>query len=164
VTVDDLPSSLSPFAFLVGDWEGEGVGGAPGVDDFAFAQDLSFVRTADSTLGYTSRVTSIETGAHVASEAGYWRALDGNRVELVVSHSAGFVEVAYGTIAFTRIETASDLVARTAAGDVVATVRRLYGMVGEELMYAVDMAAEGVAPTPRFSARLRRTDGQAPRQ
>jgi hypothetical protein len=161
VTVDDLPSSLSPFAFLLGEWEGEGVGGAPGVDDFAFSQDLSFVRTAEATLGYTSRVTSIETGAHVASEAGYWRALDGNRVELVVSHSAGFVEVAYGTIAFTRIETASDLVARTAAGDVVATVRRLYGMVGEELMYAVDMAAEGLAPTPRFSGRLRRTDGQA---
>jgi hypothetical protein len=34
-------------------------------------------------------------------------------------------------------------------------------MVGEELMYAVDMAAEGLAPTPRFSGRLRRTDGQA---
>jgi hypothetical protein len=154
---DDLPSALSPFAFLIGGWEGEGVGGAPAVDDFAFAQELSFVRTAAETLGYTSRVTSIETGAHVASEVGYWRALEGNRVEIVVSHSAGFVELAYGTIAFTRIEAASDVVARAATGAPIATVHRLYGMVGDELMYAVDMAAEGAALTPRFSARLRRT-------
>jgi len=151
----ELPVALSPFAFLIGEWEGEGVGGAPGVDDFAFAQELSFARTADASLAYSSRVWSIETGRHVAAESGYWRAIEGNKLELVVSHDAGFVEIALGSIAFTRIETTSDVVARTETGEAITAVHRLYGKVGDELMYAVDMAGPDAPLAPRFSARLR---------
>jgi len=39
VTEDLTSPDTSSFAFLIGDWEGEGVAGAPGVDDFAFAQE-----------------------------------------------------------------------------------------------------------------------------
>src|SRR5438094_572889 len=72
----ELTGALAHFGFLIGAWEGEGVGGASGLPDFAFAQVVTFSRTVGATLGYTSRVTSIETGAHIVSESGYWRALD----------------------------------------------------------------------------------------
>jgi hypothetical protein len=156
VTDAATPSPLSAFEFLLGDWEGEGVGGVPGGPDFAFAQELTYTRVDDETLTYASRVWSIETNAHVASEAGYWRALPDHRLEIVASHSAGLVEVSIGSIAFTRIEAASDVVARTEAGSTVTAVRRLYGMVGEELMYAIDMATVDGPLSPRFSGRLRR--------
>ncbi|MCU1677963.1 MAG: hypothetical protein JWM93_2721 [Frankiales bacterium] len=150
------PTPLSAFEFLLGHWEGEGVGGVPGGDDFAFAQELAFTLASADTLGYATRVWSIETNEHVASEAGFWRALPDHRVEIVASHSAGFVEVSLGSIAFTRVESTSDVVARTESGATVTAVKRLYGMVGEELMYAVDMATTQTPLAPRFSGRLRR--------
>jgi hypothetical protein len=156
VTDAALPSPLSAFEFLVGGWEGEGVGGVPNGDDYAFAQELTFSRVSEDTLGYVSRIWSFETDRHIASESGFWRALPEHRVEMVASHSGGFVEVSLGSIAFTRVEAASDVVARTEAGEAVTAIRRLYGMVGDDLLYAVDMALIDSPMAPRFSARLRR--------
>ena len=156
MTDADLPLPLAAFEFLVGGWEGEGVGGVPGGADYAFAHELTFSGVTDDTLSYVSRIWSIETGLHVASESGFWRALPEHRVEMVASHSGGFVEVSLGSIAFTRIESVSDVVARTASGSTVTAIKRLYGMVGEDLLYAVDMATADSPLTPRFSGRLRR--------
>ena len=156
MTEADLPSPLAAFEFLVGGWEGEGVGGVPDGEDYAFAQELTFSRVTDDTLSYVSRIWSIETGLHVTSESGFWRALPEHRVEMVASHSGGFVEVSLGSIAFTRIESGSDVVARTESGSTVTAVKRLYGMVGDDLLYAIDMATADSPLTPRFSGRLRR--------
>ena len=156
MTDSTIPSPLAAFEFLLGDWEGEGVGGVPGGEDFAFAQESTYARVDDETISFLTRIWSIETNAHVASESGYWRPRPDHKLDVVVSHSAGFVEVALGSIAFTRIESASDVVARTEAGSAVTAVRRLYGMVGEELMYAIDMATNDSPLAPRFSGRLRR--------
>jgi hypothetical protein len=156
VTDSTTPTPFAAFEFLLGDWEGEGVGGVPGEPDFAFAQESSYTRVRADTLSYTTRVWSIETNEHVASESGFWRALPEHKLEIVASHSGGFVEVSLGSIAFTRIESVSDVVARTEGGASVTAVKRLYGMVGEELMYAVDMATADSPLTPRFSGRLRR--------
>ena len=156
VTDSTTPGPLAAFEFLLGDWEGEGVGGSPGAPDFAFAQESTFARVTEDTLRYSTRVWSIETAEHVSSESGFWRALPEHRLEIVASHSAGFVEVSLGSIAFTRVEAASDVVARTEGGTSVTAVKRLYGMVGEELMYAVDMATADSPLSPRFSGRLRR--------
>ena len=161
MTDDALPPPLTAFEFLLGDWEGEGVGGVPGGDDFAFAQELTFSRVSADTLGYVTRIWSIETDEHVTSESGFWRALPDHRVEMVASHSGGFVEVSLGNIAFTRIESASDVVARTEAGAGVTAIRRLYGMVGDDLLYAVDMALTDSPMAPRYSGRLRRTEERA---
>ena len=158
MTDEELPPPLSAFEFLVGAWEGEGVGGVPDGDDYAFAQEMTFSHVSDDSLGYVSRIWSIETGLHVTSEAGFWRALPEHRVEMVATHSGGFVEVSLGNIAFTRIESESDVVVRTESGATVTAVKRLYGMVGDDLLYAVDMALIDSPMAPRFSARLRRAD------
>ena len=152
----EIEGDLAHYGFLVGKWDGEGVGAAPGQPDFAFAQELAFTQVAPATLSYETRIWSIETGDFVAHEVGHWRALPDRQLEIVISHDAGYVEVSLGSVAFTKIETASDLVARTETGTPITAIKRLYGMVGEELMYAVDMATADAPLSPRYSARLRR--------
>jgi len=63
-----------------------------------------------------------------------------------------------GTVDGTRIEMATDVVARTSSAKEVSAGRRLYGLVDDELMYAMDMAAVGQPLTAHLSARLRRVE------
>jgi hypothetical protein len=56
----------------------------------------------------------------------------------------------------TRVEMATDVVARTATAKEVTAGRRLYGLVGEDLAWAYDMAAMGQELQPHISAQLKR--------
>jgi hypothetical protein len=90
------------------------------------------------------------------SETGYWRPQPDNAVEVVLAHPTGVVEIYYGTVAFTRIDLATDLVARTTSAKEVTALKRLYGLVDGRLMYAVDMAAVGQELQSHLSATLDR--------
>jgi hypothetical protein len=67
-----------------------------------------------------------------------------------------------GEITGTRIEMATDVVARTATAKEVTAGHRLYGLVGsggpadQDLAYAYDMAAVGQELQPHLSAQLKR--------
>jgi hypothetical protein len=78
-----------------------------------------------------------------------------------MSRPTGFVEVYVGTVEGRKIELATDLVARTQTAKEVAGLKRLYGMVGVELMYAIDLGGGGpaaaVAPLRPAAARRRLT-------
>ena len=56
----------------------------------------------------------------------------------------------------TRIELATDVVARTATAKEVRAGRRLYGLAGGDLAYAYDMAAMEQELQPHLSAQLKR--------
>lgn len=154
----DLPAELLPLAFLVGTWRGEGVGGYPTLaNDFAFGQEITFEYYGKPVLHYTSRTWSLdEEKRPMARETGFWRPQPDHGVEVVLAHPTGFVEVYLGTVAFNKVEMATDLVARTPSAKEVTAEKRLYGLVDDELMYAVDMAAVGQPLQPHFSARLTR--------
>jgi len=72
----------------------------------------------------------------------------------VMAHPTGVVEIYYGTVAFHRIDLATDLVARTTSAKEVTALKRLYGLVDGRLMYAVDMAAVGQDLQSHLSATL----------
>jgi nitrobindin-like protein len=57
----------------------------------------------------------------------------------------------------TKIEMATDVVARTSSAKDVTAGHRLYGLVGPDLAYAYDMAAVGHRLQPHLSAQLKRT-------
>ncbi|HYS30997.1 MAG TPA: FABP family protein, partial [Streptosporangiaceae bacterium] len=59
----------------------------------------------------------------------------------------------------TKIEMATDAVARTATAKAVTAGKRLYGLVGTDLAYAYDMAAVGQPLQPHLSAQLKRAAG-----
>ena len=153
----ELHPALAPLAFLLGTWSGEGVGGYPTIEDFGFGQELTFSHYGKPLLEYTSRSWSLEGGRPMARESGWWRPGADGAVELVLAHPMGVVEVWLGTVAGTRVELSTDVVARTPSAKEVTAGRRLYGLVGDELMWAYDMAAVGQPLQPHLSARLRRT-------
>jgi hypothetical protein len=162
-----LHEKLEPLGFLVGTWHGVGVGGYPTIDEFRYEQELSFSHDGRPFLHYAARSWIIDgDGTRIrpaASEVGWWRAGATPRsVEVMLAQHTGLVEIYLGEAAFTKVELATDVVARTSTAKEVAGLKRLYGLVGGEddgerdLAYAIDLAAVGQPLQAHLSARLRR--------
>jgi hypothetical protein len=156
----ELHPDLEPVKFLLGQWEGAGVGGYPDIESFHFGQELSFTHIGKPFLIYNSRTWRLDDegnlGAPLAMESGYWRPQPGGGLEVIIAHPTGIAEVYLGEVTGTRAEMSTDLVARTATAKEVTAGRRLYGLIGEDLGYAYDMAAEGQKLQSHLSAQLKR--------
>jgi hypothetical protein len=151
---------LAPLSFLLGRWEGAGVGGYETIEDFQFGQEISFSHNGKPYLFYVSRTWLLDAegviGRPLAMETGFWRPRPEGEIEVVLAHPTGIVEIYLGEVTGTKIELATDAVARTSSAKDVAAGRRLYGMVGADLAYAYDMAAVGQPLQPHLSAQLKR--------
>ena len=151
---------LAPIAFLLGRWEGAGVGGYPTIESFQFGQEISFTHNGKPYLSYVSRTWLLDAagvpGRPLAMETGFWRPRPEGRLEVVLAHPTGIVEIYLGEVSGTKIEMATDLVASTESAKEVRAGHRLYGLVGVDLAYAFDMAAVGQSLQPHISAQLKR--------
>jgi len=109
---------LEPLSFLLGRWEGAGIGGYPTIESFRFGQEIRFSHNGKPFLIYTSRTWRLDEegqiGPPLGTESGYWRPRPDNQVEVMLAHPTGIVEIYLGEISGTRIEMATDVVARTA--------------------------------------------------
>src|SRR5262245_29822690 len=170
MTDNGLPAehpAIEPLSFLLGRWEGAGKGDYPTIEAFDFIQQLTFSHIGKPYLIYTSRSWRLEKdedgaprrGAPLAVEAGFWRPQPENRVEVLLTHPTGITEIYLGEVTGTKIEMATDVVARTSSAKEVTAGHRLYGLVGPDLAYAYDMAAVGQPLQPHLSAQLKRTAG-----
>jgi hypothetical protein len=158
-----LHERLEHLAFLVGTWRGVGVVGYPTIESANYEQELSFTHDGRPFLSYTSRTWLIDgDGARIrpaATETGFWRpGAQPRDVEVLLAHPTGIVEVYVGEVAFTRIDLATDVVARTETAKQVNALKRLYGLVEGDLAYAIDMAAVEQPLQSHLSARLQRAD------
>jgi hypothetical protein len=151
---------LAPLAFLLGRWEGAGVGGYPTIESFQFGQEISFSHNGKPFLIYTSRTWRLDAegriGEPLATEAGFWRPQPDNKLEVVLAHPTGITEIYLGEISASRVDLATDVVTRTASAKEVTAGRRLYGLIGDDLGYAYEMAAVGQPLQPHVSAQLKR--------
>jgi nitrobindin-like protein len=158
---------LEPLGFLLGRWEGAGIGGYPTIESFRFGQEISFSHNGKPFLIYASRTWRLDEEGHIGpplgTESGYWRPRPDHQVELMLAHPTGIVEIYLGEISGTRIEMATDVVARTATAKEVTAGHRLYGLVGpgQDLAYAYDMAAVGQELQSHLSAQLKRVSSGA---
>jgi hypothetical protein len=156
----ELHPDLAPLSFLLGRWRGVGVGGYPTIESYRYGEELSFSHNGKPYLIYSSRTWLLdEEGNPVRPshlETGYWRPQPDGGVEVLLVHPTGIAEIYLGQITGTRVEMSTDVVIRTATAREVTAGHRLYGLVGDDLAYAYDMAAVGQGLQPHLSAQLRR--------
>jgi hypothetical protein len=156
----DLHPDCVPLAWMLGTWEGAGVGGYPTIKEFQFGQEIEFSHNGKPFLAYASRTWRLDTEGRptepLATEAGFWRPRPNNELEVVLAHPTGIAEIWLGEIAGTKIEMRTDVVARTASAKEYTAGHRLYGFVDGDLLWAYDMAAVGQPLQSHISARLKR--------
>jgi hypothetical protein len=155
----ELHPDLASLSFLLGRWEGAGVGGYPTIESFRYGEELSFSHNSKPFLIYSSRTWLLDEEGHPGRpshrETGYWRPQPDGGVEVLLVHPTGIAEIYLGKITGTRIEMSTDLVTRTASAKEVTAGHRLYGLVADDLAYAFDMAAVGQELQPHLSAQLK---------
>jgi hypothetical protein len=151
---------LAPLLFLLGRWQGAGVGGYPTIESSQFGQEITFGHNGKPFLSYLSRSWLLDAegtpGRPLAMETGFWRPQPEGRVEVLLAHPTGITEIYLGQVAGTKIEMSTDVVARTGSAKEYTAGHRLYGLVGADLAYAYDMAAVGQPLQPHLSAQLKR--------
>ncbi len=146
---------LEPIAFLLGTWAGEGEGDWPSSGPFRYAEEMSFEQVGEPFLLYSQR--SWATGGEFLHfERGFLRPVGAGRVELVLAHPLGIVEVAEGSVSANAIDVASTTVATTATGSPVTELRRRFDLEGDVLRYELEMAMRDVPLTRHLKGELKR--------
>jgi hypothetical protein len=160
-----LHPALAPLRAYLGLWRGFGKGGYPTIDDFDYGQEIRISHDGRPFLAYESRAWVLDQDYRPvrpgARESGWWRPVirDGQptgELEVLLTGPTGIMELYLGRVDGHKVELATDAVMRTASAKEVTAGQRLYGIVGEELMYAQEMAAVGHGLAPHLSARLSR--------
>jgi hypothetical protein len=156
-----LHPRVQPLRFLIGRWEGAGVLGYPTIESSRYGEEMSFGHNGKPYLIYSTRTWLLDEQGKIIRpshvECGFWRPQEDGTLEVVLAHHSGIVEIYYGQVTGTKVEMATDAVARTATAKEVTAGRRLYGLIGTDLGYAYDMAAMGQPLQSHLSAQLKRT-------
>ena len=140
----ELHPVCEPLAFLLGTWRGTGTGTYPSIEDFSYAEEVSFTHVGKPFVAYVQKTKDAETGLPLHAEAGYLRPQSDGQVELVLVQPSGIVELLAGTVEGSNVQLASTAVLGTpSAKPVTATERRLW-VDGEALHSSVAMAAVGL--------------------
>jgi len=152
---------VAPLSFLIGTWEGSGVGIYPTIDDFSYREEISFVAPPGKPFLHYSQKTwraegHPEAGTPLHTECGYVRPVEGGGAELVIAQPSGIVEVHSGAVQGSTVRFTSDLVSQTRTAKEVESVDRTIMVEGDELRYEMWMGAVGQAHQLHLKAKLNR--------
>ncbi len=155
-----LPPPLEPLAFLAGAWTGSGELHYPTIEAAHFTETISFECDGRPFFAYQQRTRLIEADRPAHAESGFWRHVGDGRVEVMLSHVTGLVEILEGTVSnaggVSVVDLASIVIHRSStAVDVTATTRRFEGD-GTTLRYDMSMAAAGQPMTHHLAASFTR--------
>ena len=150
-----LHPDLEPIAFLLGTWVGEGDGDWPSSGPFRYAEEMSFEHVGEPFLLYNQRSWA-DGGEPLHFERGFVRPTGAGRIELVLAHPLGIVEVAEGSVSANTIDVASTTVAITGTGSPVSELRRRFELEGNVLRYELEMAMREVPLTRHLKGELKR--------
>lgn len=160
-----LHPQLAEVAALLGTWTGRGRGEYPTIEPFDYAESITFAHVGKPFLAYSQRTRSFGTGTTppqpMHAETGYWRFPRPGRVEVVLCHPTGVVEIEEGTVGVRLdgsmvIELATTTVALTSTAKDVSALQRRFLIHDDVLDYTVAMAAVGAPLQHHLSATLHR--------
>ncbi|HSK55027.1 MAG TPA: FABP family protein [Jiangellales bacterium] len=160
----DLHPDCVPLVWMLGRWQGAGVGDYPTIEGFRFGQEVTFSYVPDKAfLAYESRSWLLDEDGQLvrpaARESGYWRPRPDGEVEVLLTHPTGFVEIYLGQMGEAKVELATRGVLKTETAKDYRAGHRLYGLVNGRLMWVFEMAAMGEELGPHLSAELKRVAG-----
>lgn len=148
--------SLLPVRGLLGTWEGVGRGDYPTIEPFTYSEEVVFGHVGKPFLTYRQRTWHPRTGAPMHAEVGYLRVLDGARLELVLAHPTGIVEVEEGALDGGTLTLTTTSVGRSSTAKDVRALRREFRLDGDQLDYDVWMTHAQTPETHHLHAELRR--------
>jgi hypothetical protein len=151
-----MDDGVAPLSFLLGRWAGEGEGSYPTIEPFRYGEEITLSHVGKPFLAYAQRSWSLDDGRPLHAETGYWRCPSPARVELVVAHPTGVVEVSEGPLSTTSLVLSSTTMAGTGSAKEVTAVLRHITVEEDRLDYQLDMAAVGVSLTGHLRAVLHR--------
>ena len=154
----DLNPALTPVAFLLGTWRGEGEGQYPTIKPFRYREEIRFTHNGKAFLIYTQRTEAIDTGQPLHGEAGYLRLVGDGRVEFVIAQPIGFAEISLGQVRGQRVDVECASVGRTPTAKPVTSISRSLWFDQEILRYELRMGMEGVPLERHLVASFRRTN------
>lgn len=147
---------------LVGVWRGAGEGVvASSGEQFRYGQHVTIAHDGRPFLAYESRSWLLDADGAVIRQAwretGFWRPGPGqDDVELVVASNTGQALVFSGTAGDQRWDLVTASAEHAASAKDVDGEKRLYAVVGEQLMYATELAPAGQPFAPHLNAVLAR--------
>ncbi|CAA0078621.1 Uncharacterised protein [Mycolicibacterium vanbaalenii] len=167
----NLNDALLALLPLVGVWRGDGEG-RDTHGDYRFGQQIVVSHDGGDYLNWEARSWRLnDDGVYdrpALRETGFWRFVDdpndageSQAIELLLSHSAGYVELFYGRpLTQSSWELVTDALARSKSGLLVGGAKRLYGIVeGGDLAYVEERVDADGGLVPHLSARLTRFVG-----
>lgn len=166
-------AALGGLTALLGTWEGEGAGDYPTIAPFRYREQVVFGHVGKPFLAYLQRTWALDQGTPMHTETGYLRAVDddatpihgrdpasaGQRVELVLAHPTGIVEVEEGALEGGVLTLRSRSIGLSSTAKDVRSLRREFRLDGDALTYDLWMAYADVPETHHLRATLYRTSG-----